>query len=44
MGQLLQLAIGWRDFPVVQAIAVFTSVVVLALNLLRCTGSRGAMV
>lgn len=34
MGQLLQLAIGWRDFPVVQAIAVFTSVVVLALNLL----------
>ncbi len=34
MGQLLQLAIGWRDFPLVQAIAVFTSVVVLALNLL----------
>ncbi len=33
MGQLLQLAIGWRDFPLVQAIAVFTSVVVLALNL-----------
>lgn len=34
MGQLLQQAIGWRDFPLVQAIAVFTSVVVLALNLL----------
>ena len=34
MGQLLQQSIGWRDFPLVQAIAVFTSVVVLALNLL----------
>ena len=34
MGQLLQQAIGWRDFPVVQAIAIFTSVVVLTLNLL----------
>jgi peptide/nickel transport system permease protein len=34
MGQLLQQAIGWRDFPLVQALAVFTSVVVLALNLL----------
>ncbi len=33
MGQLLQQAIGWRDFPLVQALAVFTSVVVLALNL-----------
>jgi ABC-type dipeptide/oligopeptide/nickel transport system permease component len=33
-GQLIQLAIGWRDFPLVQAIAVFVSVVVLALNLL----------
>lgn len=33
MGQLLQQAIGWRDFPLVQAIAVFTSVVVLGLNL-----------
>ena len=34
MGQLLQQAIGWRDFPLVLAVAVFTSVVVLALNLL----------
>lgn len=34
MGQLLQQAIGWRDYPLVQAIAVFTSLVVLALNLL----------
>ncbi len=34
MGQLLEQSIGWRDFPLVQAIAVFTSVVVLALNLL----------
>lgn len=34
MGQLLQLAINWRDFPLVQTIAVFTSIVVLGLNLL----------
>jgi len=34
MGQLLQQSIGWRDFPLVQAIAVFTSAVVLGLNLL----------
>jgi peptide/nickel transport system permease protein len=34
MGQLLEQAIGWRDFPLVQAIAVFTSLVVLALNIL----------
>lgn len=34
MGQLLQQAIGWRDFPLVLAIAVFTSVVVLTLNLI----------
>jgi peptide/nickel transport system permease protein len=33
MGQLLSQAIGWRDFPLVQALAIFTSVVVLALNL-----------
>ena len=33
-GQLIQQAIGWRDFPLVQAIAVFVSVAVLALNLL----------
>ncbi len=33
MGQLLQQAIGWRDFPLVQTLAVFTSVVVLALNI-----------
>jgi peptide/nickel transport system permease protein len=34
MGQLLEQSIGWRDFPLVQAIAVFTAVVVLGLNLL----------
>ena len=34
MGQLLEQSIGWRDFPLIQAIAIFTSVVVLALNLL----------
>ena len=34
MGQLLEQAIGWRDFPLVQALAVFTSMVVLVLNLL----------
>jgi peptide/nickel transport system permease protein len=34
MGGLLEQSIGWRDFPLVQAIAVFTSVIVLALNLL----------
>jgi peptide/nickel transport system permease protein len=34
MGGLLEQSIGWRDFPLVQAIAVFTSIVVLALNLL----------
>jgi ABC-type dipeptide/oligopeptide/nickel transport system permease component len=34
MGQLLEQSIGWRDFPLVQAIAFFTSVVVLLLNLL----------
>jgi len=33
MGQLLQQAIGWRDFPLVQAATVFTSAVVLFLNL-----------
>lgn len=33
MGGLLEQAIGWRDFYLVQAIAVFTSVVVLGLNL-----------
>ncbi|MCB9419256.1 MAG: ABC transporter permease [Ardenticatenaceae bacterium] len=33
MGGLLEQSIGWRDFPLVQAIAVFTSVVVLALNI-----------
>lgn len=33
MGQLLSQAIGWRDFPLVQALAIFTSVVVLTLNL-----------
>jgi len=34
IGQLTERAIGWRDFPLVQAIAVFVSMVVLALNLL----------
>jgi ABC-type dipeptide/oligopeptide/nickel transport system permease component len=34
MGGLLEQSIGWRDYPLVQAIAVFLSVVVLALNLL----------
>lgn len=33
MGGLLEQAIGWRDFPLVQAIAVFTSVIVLILNI-----------
>lgn len=34
MGQLLEQSIGWRDFPLVQALAVFTAVVVLGINLL----------
>jgi ABC-type dipeptide/oligopeptide/nickel transport system permease component len=34
IGQLIEQAIGWRDFPLVQAIAVFVSVIVIALNLL----------
>ncbi len=34
MGQLLQQSIGWRDFPLVQALAVFTSAIVLMINLL----------
>jgi peptide/nickel transport system permease protein len=34
MGQLLEQSIGWRDYFMVQAIAVFISVVVLGLNLL----------
>ena len=34
MGQLIEQSIGWRDFPLIQTIAVFTSLVVLALNLL----------
>jgi len=34
MGQLLEQSIGWRDFPLVQALAVFTAVIVLGLNLL----------
>ena len=33
MGGLLEQSIGWRDFPLVQAIAVFTSLIVLLLNL-----------
>ncbi|MGB2962676.1 MAG: ABC transporter permease [Anaerolineales bacterium] len=34
IGQLIEQAIGWRDFPLVQAIAVFVSVIVIMLNLL----------
>jgi peptide/nickel transport system permease protein len=34
MGQLLEQSIGWRDFPLIQAIAVFTSFVVLGINML----------
>jgi peptide/nickel transport system permease protein len=34
IGQLLEQAIGWRDFPLVMAIAVFTSGIVLLINLL----------
>ncbi len=34
IGQLLEQAIGWRDYPLVMAIAVFTSLVVLAINVL----------
>ena len=34
MGQLIQQAIGWRDYPLIQAIAVFTSVVVVVLGVL----------
>jgi peptide/nickel transport system permease protein len=34
IGQLLEQAIGWRDFPLVMAIAVFTSLAVLLINLL----------
>jgi peptide/nickel transport system permease protein len=34
IGQLLEQAIGWRDYPLVMAIAVFTSLAVLGINLL----------
>jgi peptide/nickel transport system permease protein len=34
IGQLLEQAIGWRDYPLVMAIAVFTSLAVLAINVL----------
>jgi peptide/nickel transport system permease protein len=34
IGQLLEQAIGWRDYPLVMAVAVFTSMVVLLINLL----------
>ena len=34
MGQLLGQAVGWFDFPLVQAITIFVSLVVIALNLL----------
>jgi peptide/nickel transport system permease protein len=32
MGQLLEQSIGWRDFPLVQALAVFTAVVINLLT------------
>ena len=34
IGQLLYQAIGWRDYPLIMAIAVFTSLAVLVINLL----------
>ena len=34
IGQLIEQSIGWRDFPLVQAVAFFVSLVVLLLNLL----------
>jgi len=34
MGQLIEQAIGWRDYTLIQAIAFFTSLVVVSLNLL----------
>jgi ABC-type dipeptide/oligopeptide/nickel transport system permease component len=34
MGQLVELAIGWRDYHLIQAIAFFTTLVVVSLNLL----------
>jgi peptide/nickel transport system permease protein len=34
IGQLLEQAIGWRDFPLVLAIAFFTSIIVIILNFL----------
>lgn len=33
MGQMIEQAIGWRDYPLIQAIAFFTSVIVVVLNL-----------
>jgi len=33
MGQMIEQAIGWRDYPLVQAIAFLTSVIVVVLNL-----------
>jgi len=34
LGSLIEQAIGWRDYTLIQAIAFFTSVVVVLLNLL----------
>jgi len=34
IGQLLEQAIGWRDYPLVMAIAIFTSLAVLVINVL----------
>jgi peptide/nickel transport system permease protein len=34
IGLLLQQAIGWRDYPLIIAVAVFTSLAVLLINLL----------
>jgi peptide/nickel transport system permease protein len=33
MGQLIEQAIGWRDYTLIQAIAFFSSLVVVGLNL-----------
>jgi peptide/nickel transport system permease protein len=34
MGQLIGQALGWRDYPLIQTIVIFTSIVVILLNLL----------
>jgi peptide/nickel transport system permease protein len=32
--QLIGQALGWRDYPLIQTIVIFTSIVVILLNLL----------